>query len=62
MNNDVWVIDDDRSIRWVLERALKKADLNVTLFESATNAIHALAEDTPQGYHYRCSHARDRWF
>jgi two-component system, NtrC family, nitrogen regulation response regulator GlnG len=48
MKNDVWVIDDDRSIRWVLERALKKADLNVTLFDSASNAIQALATNTPQ--------------
>lgn len=48
MKRDVWVIDDDRSIRWVLERALKKADLGVTLFESANNAIQALATTTPQ--------------
>ena len=48
MNNDVWVIDDDKSIRWVLERALKKASLGVKLFESADNAIQALAHDTPQ--------------
>ena len=48
MNNDVWVIDDDRSIRWVLERALKKAELKVTLFESATIAMQALAKETPQ--------------
>ncbi len=48
MKSDVWVIDDDRSIRWVLERALKKADLDVTLFDSATNAIQALATNTPQ--------------
>ena len=48
MKNDIWVIDDDRSIRWVLERALKKADLGVTLFESASNAMQALATGTPQ--------------
>ena len=48
MKSDVWVIDDDRSIRWVLERALKKADLGVTLFESANNAMQALATTTPQ--------------
>ena len=48
MKSDIWVIDDDRSIRWVLERALKKADLDVTLFDSATNAIQALATNTPQ--------------
>lgn len=48
MKSDIWVIDDDRSIRWVLERALKKADLGVTLFESANNAMQALATTTPQ--------------
>lgn len=48
MKNDVWVIDDDRSIRWVLERALRKANLGVTLFESANNAMTALVNNTPQ--------------
>ena len=48
MKNHVWVIDDDRSIRWVLERALKKADLQVKLFDSAVNAIDALATARPQ--------------
>ena len=48
MRKDIWVIDDDRSIRWVLERALKKANLDVTLFASATNAMQALASETPQ--------------
>ena len=48
MNNDIWVIDDDRSIRWVLERALNKANLNVELFDSANNAIKALESSTPQ--------------
>jgi two-component system nitrogen regulation response regulator GlnG len=48
MNNNVWVIDDDRSIRWVLERALKKAELGVKLFESADNALQALEGETPQ--------------
>lgn len=48
MDNNVWVIDDDKSIRWVLERALKKAELDVKLFESASNAMQALENDTPQ--------------
>ncbi|WP_018233068.1 nitrogen regulation protein NR(I) [Thioalkalivibrio thiocyanodenitrificans] len=43
----VWVIDDDRSIRWVLERALAKADIEVTSFETAGAAIKALEHDTP---------------
>ena len=30
MNKDtVWVVDDDRSIRWVLEKAFKQADMEV---------------------------------
>jgi two-component system, NtrC family, nitrogen regulation response regulator GlnG len=43
----VWVIDDDRSIRWVLERALDKADIEVTSFENAGAALKALEQDTP---------------
>ena len=45
--DQVWVIDDDRSIRWVLDRALKKADFDVTLFEDATRALSALQQSTP---------------
>ncbi|HSP01355.1 MAG TPA: nitrogen regulation protein NR(I) [Thioalkalivibrio sp.] len=43
----VWVIDDDRSIRWVLERALNKAEIEVTSFDSAGAALSALESDTP---------------
>jgi DNA-binding NtrC family response regulator len=43
----VWVIDDDRSIRWVLERALARADIEVTSFETAGAALKALERDTP---------------
>jgi len=35
----VWVIDDDRSIRWVLEKAFKQADIEVSSFESADEAL-----------------------
>jgi two-component system nitrogen regulation response regulator GlnG len=44
----VWVVDDDASIRWVLEKALARAQLPVRLFESANDAMRALQEDTPQ--------------
>ena len=37
--HSVWVIDDDQSIRWVLERALTKAEFVVTLFETASSAL-----------------------
>ena len=38
----VWIVDDDRSIRWVLEKALSKADMDVRSFESADAALRAL--------------------
>ncbi len=47
MLDHVWIIDDDRSIRWVLERALKKADIKVTTFDSATRVLEALAVHSP---------------
>ena len=38
----VWVVDDDRSIRWVLEKALSSANIPHTMFESADDARKAL--------------------
>ncbi len=43
----VWVIDDDRSIRWVLERALTQAGMEVRTFEDATGVLPALQQDQP---------------
>ena len=43
----VWIIDDDRSIRWVLEKALQKADLNIRAFESADGVIEKLEHEIP---------------
>ena len=43
----VWVIDDDRSIRWVLERALRQAEMDVTSFSNGVGIIDALARDRP---------------
>ena len=43
----IWVIDDDRSIRWVLEKALEKADLAVTTYENGNNVLEQLASQQP---------------
>jgi two-component system nitrogen regulation response regulator GlnG len=45
--NRVWIIDDDRSMRWVLERALRKADIEARSFESAADAVEALRFEPP---------------
>lgn len=44
---NIWVIDDDRSIRWVLERALKQADMDVVTFESASGVMERLDKELP---------------
>src|SRR3970040_315942 len=43
----VWVIDDDRSIRWVLEKALGQADMNVRSFDSANEIDELLERQRP---------------
>ena len=45
--DQVWVIDDDRSIRWVLEKALTKARMEVTSFQNATGVMDRLAREQP---------------
>lgn len=46
-SHNIWVIDDDRSIRWVLERALKQADMEVTTFENAAGVLERLRTEMP---------------
>jgi two-component system, NtrC family, nitrogen regulation response regulator GlnG len=43
----VWLVDDDASIRWVLERALRNDGMAPRAFEAAEPAIDALRRDTP---------------
>ena len=43
----VWIVDDDRSIRWVLEKALQKAEIPVQTFQSADEVLNALKTETP---------------
>jgi two-component system nitrogen regulation response regulator GlnG len=44
---EVWVVDDDASIRWVLERALRQAGLSPVTFDHADAALVALATRRP---------------
>ena len=43
----VWIVDDDKSIRWVVEKALQKADINTRNFAAAKELLDALIDDTP---------------
>ncbi len=44
----VWIIDDDRSIRWVFEKALTRENIAFRTFSSAQEAIATLNTETPQ--------------
>lgn len=46
-SNNVWIIDDDRSIRWVLERALQQEGIACTAFESGDRALNAMKSGRP---------------
>jgi len=43
----IWIIDDDRSIRWVLEKALEKAGFNSESFESGNGLLEKLKDSQP---------------
>jgi len=45
--NTVWIVDDDRSIRWVLEKALNQAGIRTEVFDSAEAISHELARAQP---------------
>ena len=41
---NVWIVDDDQSVRWVLEKALKQADMETRSFERAEHLLEAIAD------------------
>src|SRR6516165_7053052 len=43
----VWLVDDDASIRWVLERALRNDGMAPRAFDAAEPALDALRRDAP---------------
>lgn len=43
----VWVVDDDASVRWVLDRALNNEGINTRTFDSADNLFEALQSEQP---------------
>ena len=46
-NLRVWLVDDDASIRWVLERALRNGGMMPRAFDAAEPALVALRSDAP---------------
>ena len=44
---NVWIIDDDNSIRWVLEKAFSKSGMETTSFDNAEDALSRLRKEVP---------------
>ena len=44
---EVWVVDDDESVRWVLEKALRQADMQPRSFERGEHLLEAIEKETP---------------
>lgn len=44
----IWILDDDKSIRWVFEKALARTDLEFRTFSSVAEALNALSHELPQ--------------
>ncbi|TWC41491.1 Fis family nitrogen metabolism transcriptional regulator NtrC [Pseudomonas sp. SJZ079] len=43
----VWIVDDDRSIRWVLEKALQQEGMTTQSFDSADGVLSRLGRQQP---------------
>ena len=49
MNTEqIWIVDDDSSIRWVLEKAFNKANISAASFDNANNLLQALEHAQPE--------------
>lgn len=46
-NKNIWVVDDDKSIRWVLEKALTKEGMSPRCFEDPTEVLAQLKNSHP---------------
>ena len=44
---NVWVVDDDASIRWVLEKALSEVGWRITVFDNASDVLRQVQSDNP---------------
>jgi two-component system nitrogen regulation response regulator GlnG len=47
MKHNVWIVDDDQSIRWVMEKALARENMVVSSFETAQELLIELIKTTP---------------
>ena len=46
--SEIWIAEDDRSLRWVMEKALTRAGLDVRSFETGDDLLAALRTSQPE--------------
>jgi len=44
---EVWIVDDDQSVRWVLEKALRQASMQTRSFERGEHLLDAIEKEQP---------------
>ncbi|MDX1482597.1 MAG: nitrogen regulation protein NR(I) [Woeseiaceae bacterium] len=44
---EAWIVDDDQSVRWVLEKALRQANVETRSFERAEHLLEAMGHSQP---------------
>ena len=48
MTSEIWIAEDDRSLLWVMEKAIRREAIQVRSFENAEALLDALADDQPE--------------
>ena len=48
MTSEIWIAEDDRSLRWVMEKAIRREDISVKSFESGEELLDALEQNQPE--------------
>ena len=44
---EAWIVDDDQSVRWVLEKSLNQANIETRCFERAEHLLEAIDDSSP---------------
>ena len=47
-NSEIWIAEDDRSLRWVMEKAITRDGITVRSFESGNDLLQALKTAEPE--------------
>ena len=48
MTSEIWIAEDDRSLRWVMEKAISRDGIDVKSFESGEQLLSALKRNKPE--------------